>query len=267
MAIDARLRAANAFDAARFVVFRCDGAPLGWVRRDLVGHLAACPGVFRIDAAAVELDAGIAGHAARSEAMARVAASLAARGLLSPWRSETYEIGLADRGVGLFALERAAVRFFGFIAQSVHLNGLVARAPDTAMWIARRSPHKAIDPGMLDNLMGGGLASGLSVQRTLVKEAWEEAGIEAAMAMQARPAGTLRVCREVPEGLHAEILHVYDLYLPEDFQPLNQDGEVAEFRRLSLDAVAAELREDAPYTIDAGLVAIDCLRRLGALGQ
>ncbi len=43
------------------------------------------------------------------------------------------------------------------------------------MWIARRSPTKPIDPGMLDNLVGGGLAAGLTVAQTLVKEGWEEA--------------------------------------------------------------------------------------------
>ena len=30
----------------------------------------------------------------------------------------------------------------------------------TSMWLARRSPAKAIDPGMLDNLVGGGIAAG-----------------------------------------------------------------------------------------------------------
>ena len=43
------------------------------------------------------------------------------------------------------------------------------------MWIARRSPAKAIDPGMLDNLVGGGVAAGQTITTTLIKEAWEEA--------------------------------------------------------------------------------------------
>jgi len=36
-----------------------------------------------------------------------------------------------------------------------------------------------IDPGMLDNLVGGGIAAGATVIDTVVREAWEEAGIRA----------------------------------------------------------------------------------------
>jgi 8-oxo-dGTP pyrophosphatase MutT (NUDIX family) len=133
------------------------------------------------------------------------------------------------------------------------------------MWIAQRSAGKAIDPGLFDTLVGGGIASGLSVRQTLIKEAWEEAGIMPALAQAAVAAASIRVCREVPEGLHAEVIHGFDLMLPADFQPVNQDGEVAQFRRLSLDAVARELDGDAPYTVDAARVAIDCLLRRGAI--
>jgi 8-oxo-dGTP pyrophosphatase MutT (NUDIX family) len=126
------------------------------------------------------------------------------------------------------------------------LNGLVHHGRETSMWIARRSPDKAIDPGMLDNLMGGGVGSGLSVQQTLVKESWEEAGIPASLAVTALPVGTLGVRREVADGLHAEVLHMYDLALDDGFLPVNQDGEVVEFRRLSLAEVESDLAGDAP---------------------
>lgn len=197
--------------------------------------------------------------------MARVAESLAARGLLTRWRNETYQIGLADHGSAFFEIERAAVRFFGFTAQAVHLNGLVTRNGNASMWVAQRSPHKPIDPGMLDNLVGGGIGGGLDAEQTLIKECWEEAGIRASIAARATRAGSIRVCREVPDGLHAETIHMYDLKLPADFEPVNQDGEVAQFRCLRLEAVAEELASDAPYTVDAALVAIDCLRRKGIL--
>ena len=193
--------------------------------------------------------------------MAGVARSLAARGLLSKWRDELYEIGPPDGRPAAFALERAAVRFFGFAASAVHLNGLVRGSRGMQMWIATRSVDKAIDPGMYDNLMGGGIGRGLSVEQTLVKEAWEEAGIEAELASRAQRVGSLRVRREVPDGLHCETIHIYDLLLPPGFHPENQDGEVAQFRRCSLQQVAAELDGDAPYTVDAGIVALDCLCR------
>lgn len=264
--IERRIAAASVFDASRFMPFTCDGTRLGWVRKDRVDPLRTFPDVLRVTDVEVELILA-QGRQLRSAAMARIARSLAERGLLTAWRNELYEIGLAEHGQTCFDLERAAVRFFGFTARAVHLNGLVCDDDRWWMWIGRRSPGKAIDPGMYDNLMGGGVGRGIGVEETLVKEAWEEAGIPEAIARCAVPAGTLCVRREVPDGLHVETLHMFDLELPPGFQPVNQDGEVVEFRRLTLEAVAAELSGDAPYTVDAGLVAIECLRRKGALPQ
>jgi len=73
---------------------------------------------------------------------------LEAQGLLLSWRDETYD-GRAGDGTGLFKLERAAARFFGFDAQAVHVNGLVAKGGAMSMWIARRSADEAIDPGLV----------------------------------------------------------------------------------------------------------------------
>lgn len=258
-----RIRAARAFDRSRFVPFVADGRVLGHVRRDHLQWLRRFDDVFVTGGHAVSFRPELATPRARSEAMAYVARELSAAGRLSPWRGETYAIGCAADGPGAFELERCAVRFFGFRARAVHVNGLTDLQGRRHMWIARRSPTKAIDPGMLDNMVGGGIASGSSVEATLLKEAWEEAGIEASSAARrARAAGVLEVLREVPEGLHAETIYVYDLTLPEAFVPVNQDGEVAQFRCLALEEVAAELESDAPYTVDAGLVALDCLERL-----
>jgi 8-oxo-dGTP pyrophosphatase MutT (NUDIX family) len=85
-----------------------------------------------------------------------------------------------------FELERAAARYFGVLTHAAHVNGLVRRSDRAvAMWIARRSDTKAIDPGMLDNLVGGGIATGHTVASTVIKEAFEEAGIEASVASHA----------------------------------------------------------------------------------
>jgi 8-oxo-dGTP pyrophosphatase MutT (NUDIX family) len=265
--IERRIAAANAFDARRFLPFVCGGRRLGWVRRDWAAHLSSYPDVLRVTERAVSIVEHIDDENARTAAMAHVAASLAARGLLTQWRDERYEIGTAECGTPCFDLERAAVRFFGFASHAVHLNGLVREHDRWWMWVGRRSPAKAIDPDMYDNLMGGGVARGIGLEQTLVKEAWEEAGIPESLVRGAMPAGTLSVRREVPDGLHVETLYMYDLELPAEFQPVNQDGEVTEFRRLTLEAVADELSGDAPYTVDAGLVAIECLKRKGALTQ
>jgi 8-oxo-dGTP pyrophosphatase MutT (NUDIX family) len=132
------------------------------------------------------------------------------------------------------------------------------------MWIARRSPSKAIDPDRLDNLVGGRISAGMSVDETLRKEAWEEAGIPPSLLADVNCVGAVRVEYPVPEGLHREILFVHDIWLPTDFKPVNQDGEVAEIRCMPVEEVIGEILA-GEVTLDAGAVMIDGLLRLGAI--
>ena len=136
------------------------------------------------------------------------------------------------------------------------------------MWIARRSPEKAIDPGMLDNLVGGGIAAGQTIAGTLAKEAAEEAGIDAIQAREARPAGAVHIFREQPDGIQHETIFVHDLWLPESFVPVAVDGEVVANARVTLiDAarIAANTEGTDVATADACLVIADCLIRHGAI--
>lgn len=215
------------------------GRQIGWLSPALAARLAGWPEVFRVDKEAVSL--------LRHDAIGAVVDQLAREGLIPGWRNERY--GIED----LFEIERAAARPFGFTTHAVHLNGIV---PRLGMWLARRSTAKAIDPGLLDNLVGGGMTAGLSETEVLVKEAWEEAGIEAALARRATRGGTARILREVPEGVQSEMVHVYDLELPAGFSPRNQDGEVSEFLLVPFERVLAH-----DLTLEARLAAQDYFSR------
>jgi hypothetical protein len=74
----------------------------------------------------------------------------------------------------------------------------------------------------------------------------------------------VRVEYSVPEGLHREIMFVHDLWVPPDFKPENQDGEVAEIRRLPVEEVIEAILE-GEFTLDAGAVMVDGLLRLGGV--
>ena len=112
--------------------------------------------------------------------------------------------------------------------------------------------------------MGGRIAADSTVDETLRKEAWEEAGIPAALLEDAACVSAVRVEYSVPEGLHREILFVHDLWLPPEFTPANQDGEVSEIRLYPIEEVIREILA-GEFTLDAGAVMIDGLLRLGAL--
>jgi len=258
------LRQAQSFDPARFLRFRVTNAAAGWLRRDLAEHLRAWPSLFRFDDDGVALSALLGREAERTAALAPVIARLAAEGVIAGWRDERYAVVDHPEAPPLAFMERAAARFFGILSFAAHCNGFTRRGADTLMWIARRSPGKPIDPGMLDNLVGGGIAHGYSVRDTLLKEAWEEAGIPPALMALATPGRGIQVLREVVEGCQWERIYVHDLELPPEFQPSNRDGEVAEFRLCPLPEVM-DLIAAGELTVDASLVALDFLFRRGLL--
>ena len=176
----------------------------GWLDDFRSKRLAAFDDVIDVRDEEITFSRRLDTAAARTAALDRVARSLAADRLLTAWRNERYAVAPAFEAPPWFELERATARYFGIHTYAAHVNGLVRRSGDIAMWIARRSLTKSIEPDRLDNLVAGGIAVGQSVAATVVKEAWEEAGIDANVAALARPAGTVHICREQPDGLQRE---------------------------------------------------------------
>lgn len=269
-AIHARLAQALAAPQGEYLPFRIGDDTVGWLDPARAARLSAFASVFDRAIGEVRLAATLADCGARTAAVEEVTRALSARGLLSAWRDERYAVAVEFGAAPLVDIERAAARYFGVRTYAVHINGLVRSGHGgLRMWLARRSATKAIDPGLLDNLVGGGIATGYGVLDTLRKEAWEEAGIPASVAARARPQGSIDICRAQAQGLQRETIFVYDLELDAGFTPANQDGEAVEHRQLTLcDAarlITADYGDDA-VTADASLVILDCLLRHGALG-
>ena len=266
-AIEARLRRALAPSEVRYRPFLVAGTMLGFIDDERAARLARL-GPLRVERGYVALDERLATCEARSGAMADVALALRAEGALPAWRDERYAIAPQFGSPPLFFIERGAARYFGLRTWAAHANGIVRPDGATLMWLARRSPDKAVDPGLLDNLVGGGVAAGLRVDETLVKEAWEEAGIGALLARSARPAGAVHLRRPLFDGLQRETVFVHDLALPQEFVPANQDGEAVEHRLVDVaEAARAIAQSDDPdeVTVDASLVVLDYLIRLGEI--
>jgi 8-oxo-dGTP pyrophosphatase MutT (NUDIX family) len=267
-AIAARLSRALTLPAVRYRPLLVGGERVGLLDDERAARLARFD-CFRVGAYAFALDAALPSCEARSAALARVALALRAEGALPAWRDELFAIAPRFGDTPLFVIERGAARYFGLSTFAAHVNGVVHDGHGgTAMWLARRSPQKAVDPGLLDNLVGGGIAAGLRVDRTVEKEAWEEAGIPELLARTARPAGVVHSRKAMFDGLQRETLFVHDLVLPGDFTPCNQDGEAVEHRLVDLDQAAAAVAygtHDDEVTLDASLVVVDYLLRWGRL--
>jgi 8-oxo-dGTP pyrophosphatase MutT (NUDIX family) len=250
-----------------------DRHPIGRVCDAVAGELTRWPALFAVTPDHVELSSRLDSMANRTDALAEVVHALYREGLFTGWRNETCGVALRYGAELLFRIERAALRTFGLTLYAAHINGLSANGKssgnscgkDCDMWLARRSMSKQIDPGLLDALVGGGLSEGLGIAETLIKESWEEAGIDASISRQAVAAGAVRVSRPVDNGWHDEILFVHDLTLPAGFLPENKDGEVQQFTRLPLSEVLSLMSDTDDLTIEASIAICDFMIRTGFL--
>jgi 8-oxo-dGTP pyrophosphatase MutT (NUDIX family) len=250
--------------AGRVPCFVLDGArsrAVGTVARAHLAALRAWPRFVAVDAHGVTLVA-----ADRDAALAEMHTALRAQGLIRAWRDEAITLLDPRTHEVLATMERAAARFWGTLTLGAHANGYAAdrQGRPVSLWIAQRAFEKATDPGLFDNLIGGGVPAGQTPLEALQREGWEEAGLSPTQMQGAVPAGVLRLHRDVAEGRQLEDLHAYDLALPHTAQPHNQDGEVAGFQLLPV-AEALNLAASGAMTVDAALVTLDFGRRHGLL--
>ncbi|MBI1208350.1 MAG: DUF4743 domain-containing protein [Azospirillum sp.] len=261
------IRRCNRHDLAGFRRFQVAGRPVGWVRHALAERLAEPDLPFLVTAEQVILTARPDTPEGRSAALHEAVVRLVEDGVVAKLRGETYPVLERWGAPPLLWVDRSAVAHFGIAAYGIHVNGFVRR-PDgsLAMWIARRSLDRSIEPGKLDNLVAGGQPIGLGLMENLVKEASEEAGIDEALARQAVSVGALSYVMESDLGLKPDTLFLYDLELPPSFEPRNLDGEVDSFTLWPLAEVAASVCAPDSFKFNCGLVVIDFLIRHGFLG-
>ena len=190
------------------------------------------------------------------------------QGLIRAWRDEMFPLLCPVTGRTLAVFERASARFWGTLTLGAHCNGWVAGEDGrpAGLWVARRSLTKATDPGLLDNLIGGGVPLGQTPLETLVREGFEEAGLNPKQMARAVPGRVIELDRDIPEGRQFERLHVFDLQLHAGETPTNQDGEVGEFHFWPIPEVVTA-SASPQMTVDAALVTLDFLLRNGALGS
>ena len=121
--------------------------------------------------------------------------------------------------------------------------------------------------GKLDQMAAGGQPIDLTLDQNLVKECWEEAGIEAAVASTANLKGLVPIRHINALGYIALDLFIYDLHLPDGVVPENQDGEVESFTKYQPQQLLEMLLDDAEKReVFAGDVAVCLLELLARQG-
>ncbi len=259
------INACNNAAMSGFRPFHVAGRRVGWLRHDFAARLAEWPSVFEFGEDAVTLAAGFDDFEARSAALDPVLRALAEAGEIDAWREEAYPVMASWDDPPLLQIERAACPRFGIRAWGVHMNGYVRRGGALHMWVAVRARDKPTFPGMLDNTVAGGQPIGLTPRDNLIKECGEEAGIPPEMAARAQPVGVVSYRHQTPDGLKPDQMFCYDLEMPAEFTPVNQDGEIDSFELWPLDAVAARVRDSFDFKFNCNLAIIDFLIRHGVI--
>ena len=258
------LASCNNYDPARVVPLFARNERVGLLRRDNAAALRRFPAVFAVADDRVSLAVADDVEAV-SRAVDGVVDALVVQKQVPKWRNETFDVASRWGASPVFRLDRGAVPFFGTRAYGVHLNGYLWQAGALNLWVGRRSPDKRVAPDKLDNLVAGGIGNGHGLEETLLKEGEEEASIPQSLTRHAVPAGAISYRMETELGIRDDVLFVYDLEMPADFVPRNQDGEIVQFELMPALAVLDRVRASDDFKFNVNLVILDLALRHGVL--
>ncbi len=247
--------------AAGLVPWRIGPSAVGLLTDGMARRLRALPKAFRSAGAGLEL-AAADDVEARSASLKEVAAHLAAAGVVS-LRNEAFDVRAAPEAPVLARLDRGALSPLGVISQGIHVNGRVRRPDGLHLWVGWRSKDKSVAPGKLDNVVAGGVPSGLSLMGTLLKEAAEEASMPPTLAARSRQVSRVSYRMADGPGMRRDVLHCFDLDLPEDFTPVPADDEVERYELWPAERVLRAVRDTSDIKFNVNLVLIDLFLREG----
>jgi 8-oxo-dGTP pyrophosphatase MutT (NUDIX family) len=234
------------------LVLHAGGHHIGYLKPELAERLRGLEPAIEISSGRVEMPEAL---------LPRLNELAQAAGLR--FRAEDFDVRADVNGPVLGVLDRGALPDFGVIGVGVHLNGLVRKPDGLHLWVAKRASDKKLDPGKLDHLVAGGVPAGHTPFAALLKEGWEEAGLDESITAQAREVGRFRYDMDRPEGLRRDMIHAYDLELPVDFTPKPMDGEVESFMLWPLEQVREVLFNSDAFKFNVVLVLLDLLLRQG----
>ncbi|MDN3987766.1 NUDIX hydrolase [Zwartia vadi] len=232
------------------------GQRCGWLFPDAAQALMGTNGLC-LSATAAHIGENVPLGEPLDALLAEIALKLKAAGCAPGWRNELLDVWTTPNEpslsspIRIAAIERGVMRPLGLTTRAVHLSGW---SKDGRLWVARRALTKATDPGMWDTLVGGLVGNLEDAELALVREADEEAGLDAPDIATRTPLRTIaHMKRRIPEGFQTEAVLTCECILPDRIQPTNRDGEVMDIQLLDTMTLYKMLLEDA-FTLEASIV-------------
>jgi 8-oxo-dGTP pyrophosphatase MutT (NUDIX family) len=259
--------ACNDFNLDHFKPFVIEKTAYGWIKPEFEKHLSRWSDIFCISDSRILLNPKLSSYQQRSEAIAPVFKQLYKEKIISSWVGEPYPVTLKYKQPPQLEIERVACQYMGLKTFGVHMNGLVQKPDGVYVWVGLRAKDKPYFPGRLDQMVAGGQPIGISRKDNIIKEAAEEANVPLELANQASTQGQISYCMESSRGLVNTTLFLFDLWLPEDFVPVNTDGEMESFTLMPLAEMAQITDTTENFKTNCNLVNIDLLLRQGYIKQ
>ena len=277
-----RIRALDRSELATdFTSFKCAGICVGQVHTESVlpvllvsGALELAGGVLR--PCADDESVGAAAVARRTKQLIVAATALADAGIVKKLHAEEFAVAAGWGEPELARVNRAAAKFFGATSVGVHVmchggsDGDAAPdwedRDDSFVWMARRADDKSEAPGLWDPTAAGGLPAGTSVAEHAAAEAYEEAGVDAALfshAARATSALSLMTADDTSRALKQSLYFCFDARVSRAWAPRAVDGEVGAFARWSFEEIEREVREGERLRPAMRAVMLDFLVRHG----
>lgn len=238
---------------------------IGWIRKDRIDLLKSWPNAFSVIGDRVVLSADHDDYQGRSDCLMEAMNALRDQNIIQGWRDEIYPLVEQFNQPPLAQLERAACPFLGIRSWGVHMTGYVQKSDGLFLWVAKRASSKPTYPGMLDNMVAGGQPLGLSPFENMQKECWEEAGIPSDLSKNLKSVGAISYFHQLDEGLKPDQIFLYDLELPESFEPVPTDGEVDSFSLLPIEEVVDLVKNTDQVKYNCNLVYLDFFIRHGVI--
>lgn len=189
-------------------------------------------------------------------ALEKVRDALWSEGLIVEHRNEVMDVLYHCDAEPVATIDRSALRILGLWATKVHVNGIITtyESSNSQIWLSQRSDTANAAPGHWDTLVAGGKASNVSAFETAVKEGWEEAGITKELMSNLVLGNRIPCVYLSPQGMHRELLVAYDLALPCDFEPICNDAEVQDFKRVDAKTLTPSNGRSLPIKFSSKVV-------------
>ncbi len=260
-----RIQTCNQICPDQYRSFEIEGTRYGWIRHEFTTTLREWPEVFNVNEKIVSLTSNLKTYRERTTAVQKIIEALHARGDIDTWVGERYPVTNNFDQRPIMEMERSGVLYFGLLGFGIHMNGLVKTSDGIYVWVATRAKDKPFYSGRLDQMVAGGQPLGISIHQNLIKECAEEANILEEVAVKAQARGRLNYSMDTHRGIDVSTIFIYDLWLPEDFEPENTDGEVDNFMLIPLQELARLSDETELFKDNCNLVNIDLLIRSGLI--